>query len=779
MLLATIVVLSSCRATKTLDEGQYLHRKNSVTFHEKNPGIDAGEVSTIIKPRTNKRFLGIFPIQVSLYNIGTRGNTESKFRTWLREKAGERPVVYDSNEVKKSVKSIEQYLDKVGYFHSEVKTVTRFKRKKAFVTYILYPARPYTIKNFELLVDNDELATYMREGLRNSEINEGMTFNVFTLEDERDRLAEYLRDEGYYKFNRNYIYYEVDSSLGNRQMKVEMKVKKPQVYSDEKPGKMSEIRHSRYFIKDVFINTDFDPAGKGSFPRDTLVLDVFRNRGEKKNTYHIIYDDQLKLNPKVLTQSVFISSGEPFHETDIRKTRLRLNQVGLFNYTNITFREVGYSKDDTLNRRPLLNCKVDLMKKKLHSFTIETEGTNKSGRLGVGGIFTYQNNNIFRGSEIFRFKVNGALEFQTALSSSSELPDDNRLISTIEAGGEISLRFPKFLIPIRPERFPKYFRPQTIIRLGMNYEDRPQYIRVINNLSFGYEWRESEYKTHELYPLDLNFVRVNLAPDFQEIVDNEPNDRIRNQYTDHMIMALKYSFIYNTQQIRKFKNFFYLRANLEPAGNLLHLYNLAFGAKKDTLDYYTLFNVRYSQYIRTDADFRFYQLFNEGNSIASRIYFGIGIPYGNASVLPLEKGFYGGGANGIRAWPLRLLGPGSYNNPDDLFDRMGDMHIELNLEYRFPIYRFFKGAIFVDAGNVWLLNKNENYPGGEFQFDDFHKEVAVGTGLGARFDFDFFVFRLDFAAKTRDPSRPEGDRWTFNTFRFKDVLLNFAIGYPF
>lgn len=778
LLLAIAVMLFSCRATRTLDEGEYLHRRNSVDFQPENPGISSGEILTIVKPKPNKRFLGIFPIQVSLYNVGTRGKEDSKFRRWLREKAGERPVVYDSADVNKSVSAVEQYLDKTGYFHSDVRAITDFKRKKAYVTYRIFPSKPYRIANFRLKTDNEELESYIRPVLEETPIDSGSIFNVFTLEDERERVSERLRNEGYYLFTPNFVYYEVDSSLGSRRMEVTMKIKNNLVYSEEDPGKMKKIEHKRYFIDDIFINTDFDPT-EASVPEDTLVMDVYRERQDVTNTYHILYEDKLKVNPKILTQSVFISPGEAFHETDIRKTRQRLNDLGLFNYTNISFRDAGFAGTDSLQSRPLLDCEIDLMKRKLHSFTIETEGTNKSGRLGAGAIFTYQNNNFFGGSEIFRFRVNGALEFQTALSSSSEVSTSNRLISTIEAGGEVSISFPKFLIPIKQERFPKYFRPKTVVRLGINYEDRPEYIRVINNLRFGYEWRESETKFHELYPLDLNFVRVNLDPEFAEIVEEEPNDRIRNQYTDHMILGLTYSYIINTQRLQKFQNFFYLRANIEPAGNLLQLANTAFGKKQDTLDYYTLFNVRYSQYIRTDADFRYYFILDEENTIATRLYFGIGIPYGNAGVLPLEKGFYGGGANGIRAWALRLLGPGSYSSTDDVFDRMGDMHIETNIEYRFPIYQFFKGAFFIDIGNVWLLKENSTYPGGEFRFGNFYKELAVGSGLGARFDFNFFVFRLDFAVKTRDPARPEGDRWTFSDFRWKYVLVNFAIGYPF
>jgi outer membrane protein assembly factor BamA len=560
-------------------------------------------------------------------------------------------------------------------------------------------------------------------------------------------------------------------------MDVKLKVKNNQVYSDENPGMLTEQPHRRYFINDIYINTVFDPAERSIAGLDTLTFILDYKRSNKRpDEYKIIYRDKLKVKPKVLSHSIFIRNREPFNELDVRKTRSRINEIGAFSYNNIFFSEASTPHSDTL-----LDCYVDLMRKKLHAFTVETEGTNKSGRLGIGAIFTYQNNNLFRGAEVFRFSVRGSLEFQRGITTSGDEapPQDKRLFNTYETGGEVSITFPKFLVPVSLERFPRYFRPKSVLRGGISYEDRPQYTRLINNISFGYEWQESEFKTHMLFPVDLNLVDVTLDPEYEEIINNEPNDRIRNQYTDHLVLGLKYSFIYNNQEINKLKNFIFFRANAEPAGNLLQLISNIFSLPTDTAGYYTINKIRFSQYFRTDFDFRFYQMINSNNSLVYRLFTGIGVPYGNAEVLPLERGFYGGGANGMRAWRLRTLGPGSYNNPDDVFDRMGDLQIELNLEYRFPIYRFLKGAIFADIGNIWLLKKDEAYPGGQFQFSTFHKELAISSGLGLRFDFNFFIVRADFAGRMKDPSLPEGSRWNISTLQFSDFIINIGIGYPF
>ena len=242
---------------------------------------------------------------------------------------------------------------------------------------------------------------------------------------------------------------------------------------------------------------------------------------------------------------------------------------------------------------------------------------------------------------------------------------------------------------------------------------------------------------------------------------------------------MRYSFTYNTQDIRKLKNFFYFRGNFETAGNILNLGSNAFGANTDTLGNYVLFGIPFAQYAKIDGDFRFFNVITRNSSVAYRLFLGAGIPYGNGEVLPLEKGYYGGGANGMRGWPYRLLGPGSYSNPDDNFDRMGDVQLEANIEFRFPVYSFIKSALFADVGNIWLLKGADSYPGGEFSFDRFYKEFAVDVGIGIRLDFDFFIMRVDFAMPLRDPSQPQGERLILDQWQFSDMIINFGIGYPF
>jgi outer membrane protein assembly factor BamA len=777
MLMTGVIFLTSCSVTRNLRDDQYLLRKNVISFSDKNPGIDADEVYTIAQPKPNPKFLGILPVKLYFYNMGLKGKQESGFRVWLREKVGSRPVLYEASLAEKSVESIENYLDKTGFFHSGVKYEAFLKKKKAKVVYTITPSLPYRYRNIKLPAGDTIISELIRSTLDLSKIDSGMIFNAFALDDERERITEVLQNNGYYNFDRNYIYFEIDSSLKTHQLDLWIKIKNFDG-STTKDTSTLHISHYRYKINDIYVKTNYDEMIRMEGDLDTLLFTVDPIKGDNpSSSYYFVFKDEMRVSPLTLTQSIFMKPGITYSAKDVKKSKMRLSEIGVYGYTNIRFKEVSQGDSTSFGE---LDCFVDLGRRKLHAFTVEAEGTNRGGRPGIGLNVAYQNNNIFRGSETLQMKAKIALEAQkNAGSSSNESGEDIPFFNTVETGLEMAIIFPRFLIPIKQQRFPKYFRPKTTIRAGFGYDRRPEYTRSPVYLVFGYDWKESEYKRHIINPFDWNIVQVDLSPGFQEEIDNEPNDRIRNQYTDNLILALTYSFIFNNQDINKLKNFTYFRGNVESGGNFLYAGYTLFGSKPDSVDYYTMNDIRFSQYFRIDGDFRFYNVITRNNTLVYRIYAGIGIPYGNAEVLPLEKGFYGGGANGMRGWPLRLLGPGSYSNPEDNFDRMGDLQLEANLEYRMPVYKFFKLGLFVDIGNIWLLKENESYLGGEFRFDKFYKDFAIDAGLGLRLDFDFFILRIDGAIPFRDPALPAGNMWTFSNWQFKDILFNFGIGYPF
>jgi outer membrane protein assembly factor BamA len=783
LIIPGILVLSSCSSTRSLKDGEHLLTKNKITVNGSKSDVATDELHALAKPSPNKKFLGIAPFKLLMYTWGAGGKKETKFRKWLKEKVGERPNLYEPIRSEQSASNMVQYMKKTGFFDASVDFNAGYhgrKEKKARVQYTVTPGIPYTIRNIYYPIGDTLMQSIISSGIAESKIKSGKNFNAFDLDDERDRITDQLLQKGYYFFDRNFIYYDIDSALSCHCLDISVYVKnRPAGMADDSAGAL-EKAHLRYRINRIFVKTDYDPLVTDFSDQDTIVYQSFASSklGRTPFNYNLLYTGELRIHPPTVTQSIFIRPGGYYNSTDVRRTRSRFGELGLFNYTAVRFTELPGKIGET--GEGILDCHVDLAKRKLHSFTIETEGTNNGGRPGVGFNFSYNNSNIFRGSEILRIQARFSLEAQKPIGGGSDDSDpDVPFFNTVETGLDLSVDFPRFLIPIRQDRFPRYFRPKTTVRLGISYEQRPEYDRQFTGLSFGYEWKESDTKRHILFPFDWSYINVHNSPEFQEQIDQEPNDRIRSQYTDHLIFAIRYSFVFNNQDIRRLRNFFYFRGNLELAGNIPYAFQTAFGGKSDSTGNYTIFGIRYSQYVRLDFDMRYYNVITRNNTIVYRLVLGGGIPYGNGEVLPLEKGFYGGGANGMRGWTLRLLGPGSYSNPEDNFDRMGDIQIEGNFEYRFPVYKFFKAALFADIGNIWLLEDNESYPGGKFRFDSFYRELAIDAGLGVRLDFNFFILRVDMAAPIRDPARPEDDRWVFDKLQFNDFLINFGIGYPF
>ncbi|MDZ7741344.1 MAG: BamA/TamA family outer membrane protein [Bacteroidota bacterium] len=773
------LLAAGCNISKHLTDKQYLLVRNKVKFEDKPGELDVEELKVLIRQKPNTSLLGIARVKMWIY-LWTDHEDRSNFSKWINEKLGEKPVVYDKQMADASQSQIQRYLNNVGYFSSKVEFNRKFKNKrenKVLVDYNIDLKRPYRINNVEHDITDQDLRFYVLYNKEKSLLKEGKIYNAYTLEEERNRISNLLKNNGYYEFNKEYIFFEVDSTIGNHKLDIIINISNVKI--QEKYSDTAEyVDHQKYYINEIFVNTGYNPLAQKSIPYDTTSVSI-QGKNNDSVPYNFIYQDRMKIRPQAVTQSIFIEPGRFFILNDVQRTYHRLNDIRLFKYAHIQFSQVP-DRDSMPGMRKYLNCNIQLSMAKRQSYTVEAEGTNTGGNLGVGGNLTYQNKNIFRGAEILSVRLSGSIEVQKLSSVENETQDKTFLFfNTLETGAEVRLYFPRFLVPVRQTVFPKYFKPKTTITTGINYQRRPKYDRYITSLSFGYDWTESSTSKHILFPLDINLVKVLPTPAFDSILNTLEDQRLKNQFTDHLILAAKYSFIYNNQQISKVKNFLYFRGNLETSGNIMKLTDQLLNAPKNENGNYTLFGIRYAQYFRTDIDLRYYFVLSEESRIATRLLMGIGIPYGNSDAIPFEKGFYGGGANGMRAWKFRSLGPGSYINADTDFDRMGDMKLEINAEYRFPIYSFFKGAFFVDAGNVWLLNQDPSFPGGEFQFSNFAREIAIGGGFGLRMDFGFFVFRIDGAVPFRNPAQPTGERWVFDKAGFNRVNWNFGIGYPF
>lgn len=817
-IILSVILFVACNPTKKVQKGEYLLKKNVIEY--KNIHLDKSEFESYIKQKPNRKILLFFRFHLWLYNRvnedrvrekriihdkkleeknkkriakGKKPKTSDRqlFGEWLMN-IGEAPVIYDSVLAQKSSKQIKSFLNNKGYFISSVKDSVHYKRRKrAVVYYTINASKPYRFNQLEYKIQDEVLKYYVFSDSSNTLIESGKNYDVDVLQRERERITSELLNNGYYLFTKDYIYYEVDTNVGDRKVNVVLGIKnyvrKYNDYSDS----LIESNHQRFYINNIYIHPDFFNKETDEQPKDSVMTDDYTFL-YKKNLSH-------KHKAKVILNAVFVRKGL-FQQSNIDDTYKRLSELKAFKNISIYFKPV---KGD------YLDCHIQLTPILKQSFTIETEGTNTSGNLGIAGSLVYQNRNVFKGAEVLELRLKGGIEAQRVNNqNSNQVTDLNNLnrpvqqFNTVEITPEMNFYIPRFVLPFKVQTS-KRSNPKTVLTSSYSFQRRPDYYRNISNISFGYSWKETATKRHTINPFVLNIVKVQLSDYFKSYLYNNVRDLyILNSYTSHLSTSTRYSFVYNEQDLKKHNDFKFFRLNAESSGNILRgLYNGVNSIKqntfeKDSLGRYNLFEIPFSQYLRMDADFRYYFNRNDINKVVFRIAAGIGKPLVNFRSLPFERSFFSGGANGMRAWQARSLGPGSYADDGQFtFDQLGDGQLEANVEYRFKMFKMLHGALFVDAGNVWLAQKNISRPGGEFQFDRFYKEIAVGSGIGIRGDFNFFIIRLDMGLKVRDPQFAENKRWVINNIfnnewksnyrlnhsdrKYSFFAFNIGIGYPF
>ncbi len=705
--------------------------------------------------------LGLIPFHLAVYSIANKGK-ETKFKSWVKRTIGEEPVLLDTALVRKTIRQMQLYLYGKGYFNSTVRDSIVFKDRQASVNYIIDLSIPYTIRKKFYKINDPILAGMVNSYESNSKIREGAGYDSDLLQQERDRITTDLRNHGYFFFNKEYIYIEVDSTLGSNQLDIYTGIRNP----EDAMG--NTFVHKPYSIRNIYIRTDFDPR---------LINDTVR-----KDT--IIYKDDFfiyssgssyRVKPAILHQSIFLKKGWLFMHDRLENTYKGLSDLGVFRFVDIRFEKCP---DDTVSN--LLDCYIQLTPSSKQNFGIETDMRNRGGSLGLAGSTVYRNKNFFRNAELMEVKMNGGFEAQKSFvgkNKGTNLP----FFNTFEVSPEANLNFQKFLLPFRIQNVSQYSAPRTTFSLSYNYQERPEYTRSIVNFSYGYNWKESKFWKYIINPAEINLVDIyKIDPAYEERL-NDFGAALRSSYKPHFIPSGRYSWVFNNQVIGKNKSFIYFRANFEASGNFFWLCNkIANAAQGDKDVSYLILGKKYSQYIRPDIDFRYYQFISQHNTIAYRALLGMGFPYLNSSVLPFEKSFSAGGSNDIRAWPARTLGRGTFDGGN--VEQTGDIKIEGNVELRFDVIKLLQGALFVDAGNIWSKHSDANRPGSQFVVKNFKfiDDMAIGTGLGARLNFTFFIIRLDGAYKVKDPSSPYAHRWANPSYlKLNQVNWNFGIGYPF
>lgn len=809
------MLIASCSPTRRLLDGQYLLVKNSVIESKPLKKSEKDDISDYVLPKTNKKFLGFWRFYLQIYNLPNRDKLALKkekqlnklneknqkiseynatvtnpkkikkfkkeqllFGEWL-QKNGEPPVLLDSLKIRKSNDLLTSYAKSKGFFRAWVTDSVVFKKKKARLTdscgqatviYTIHRGPAYYIDTIIYDIRNPSIDYYIQSGISKSKLKNNMKYDLQKLDEERARNTEILKNNGYYLFSKDYLKYGADTVTDSGHIKLAMKLKNPDLpFFPKKNGLNDTVRvkeHKKFKINEIFVTINYEIDTSLVFSRDTV----------KYKEYTFIFWNKKNYNPKIIAQNIFFEQGEYYSIADETKTQKALSELKNFKYIHLSFEPIF-----TDNKDDLLDCHIHLSPMPKQTLGVEAQGTNTAGNLGISISTSYVNKNIFKGAEYLEFKFYGGAEVQLVSISNAINTTVLGPFNTFEIGGQISLLSNRFLLPIRIDKIPKWVKPKTRLALGVNYQTRPDYSRLVGSLTFGYEWSSSTRIKHIFNPAEISYVSVIKTAIFENYIDSIGDQFVLNSFISHYIQGASYTFLYNSLDLNKKKDFIFIRGNVQWAGNILALVSKIGNDVPDAEGYHTVFgNIRYAQYFRTELDFRYYIHAHKYHSFAFRAFLGIGVPYGNSKVMPFEKAFFIGGSNDLRAFLPREIGPGSYKDPSiGRVDQVGDMKILFNLEYRAKIYRFLEGAIFADFGNIWLLNSDDDRPGGVIS-GDFYSEFAFGAGAGLRLNFGFFIFRLDVAFPFRDPRLPIGQRWV-NPFTNvnEPPRVNVAVGYPF
>jgi hypothetical protein len=774
--LIAVFIFNSCSVSKFIPPNKQLLKKYTIKYdNKKNDVIDNSEVKAYLRPKPNSHFLSFY---YSLYLYYLSKSKPTKFYNWLNRKLGEEPVYLEDVDPERLAMKMQRFLSNSGFFNTKVSYEIIKQKKKSKIVFTIYTGEPYRIDTLFYSIPDSTIRRFVYNDLNKSLIKKGDIYNSYTLDDERDRITADLQNVGYYYFNRNYVNYEIDSNFNNHRLSVKTIITNRKLPDPSTLGSFIELPHERYFIKKVEVIPDYNPVRYKLYKPYEHIIKKYEDSVKAYPYTFLFHEPSHRFKPNTFDQSIMVKPGVPYSNKDVRETYRRLFGFPIVKTATISFDTTGAGNNDSANVK-YLNSKIQITTGKLNFYSIEGVLTNSSGDPGVRGNLVIANKNIFRRAEVLRVRLNGGFEAQSISSNDSTgIDNSGGFFNTFEAGIDASIIFPRFFSPIPFRKFRQKYHPTTSVTFGFNYMVRPNYSRNSTNLLLNYQWKKNKKLHFIVSAININFVNVNPTPEFQDILDQETNQRLKEQYSDHLIAGINISMIYDNQKIKSSTSFDYIRLNFETSGNFLYGIEEMFGIPKTSEGYYKIFGVRYSQFVRINLDYRHYfHLYNPDNIIAIRGLGGIGIAYLNSSEIPYEKSFYAGGANDMRGWRFRTLGPGAYSKFDDN-ERLGELQLETNIEFRFNIYSFFKGAFFTDIGNIWSSN-TENFPGGQFRFDTFYKQLAVDVGAGARFDFTYFIFRLDAGIPIVDPAYPSGSRWRFNYLRFSDFIVNFGIGYPF
>lgn len=827
----------SCDAVKRVANDEHLLINNTVKVNDKKHNSET--INNLLYQKPNRKILGI-PLRLHIYNTA-RPNRDSLFDTWLYKKpkrserlnniysqkqvnkikqstlgfnewlktTGEAPVIIDEERTKKSVKRLQSYYINNGWFDAKTDyDIDKKENKRAEIEYQVETGKAFMIDSITSKVGTPVIDTLYKKIKTNSLIKKGEQYKTVNFENERDRISTALRNSGIYHFNQDYVTFEIDTIGTNKKVNVGIQIQDRAIRT---PDSTRREPFKVYHIDDVNIITDYSFENRGKPFQDSI----------RYNGYKLYAYDKIKYRPKAITDAMFINPGTIFKDIDRTRTYRYINELRTFKYPNIEYIENDDNTlTDTIRLTPLKKFSLGFSADVSQS-NIQTVGFSLNPSLLI--------RNIFNGTETLEISAIGSI------GSSDDLKEDGDPFFDInEIGVDLKLTIPRIFSPFYTENIiPKYMSPSTRISLAASSQTNIGLDKETISGTFNYNWYPNSKTTNKLDLFNVQYVRnLNIDNYFNvyqtsyellnetaqdvnyqdaEFIDEDgdliipegtdafldyvlddvtpseiSDDQLsttnsiserKNRLTENnLILSSSFSFIKDQRTNIFDNNFSIFRFKVEFAGNLLATASNLLGIEKDNDGRYELLNVAFSQYTKTEFDYIKHWDLGGKNVLAMRSFLGIAVPYGNSTNIPFSKSFFAGGPNDNRAWSAYSLGPGSSETTNEFNE--ANLKLALSLEQRFNIFENLNGAIFVDAGNIWNVLDDVEDDRATFSGFNSLKDIAIGSGLGLRYDFSFFVFRFDVGFKTYDPSYRDENRW-FNDYNFSNAVYNIGINYPF
>ena len=779
------LTLSACNVTRLIPSDTYLLQRVKIEEDKSAPRaerVKSEEVTKYLRQKPNKHFLGT-DFYVWIYLMADPGKD-----TWwnnLKRKMGEEPVLFNMRDTERSASNLKLYLDSRGYYSSKVdyKVDTTYRRKRAKVAYSLKQGKPYHISAISYDFKDQFLEPIILPDTVNTLLHKGDIFDISVLEAERERIALYLKDRGYYNFSVNNVEYLADTLSGDNKVGVKVIIKQNLTGYNAR-GEAIYDNNVVYRLRNIDIIPRYNAATAKSETNYFERFDSIEFRG-----LNVLFSGkQPTVRPKVLRGSIPLYPNYLYNYSQVSRTYANLMAMGYFKSARINFEEVsndlkqnlitlvgvdGKDKNAPINytRERYLDCNIYCTPALQQGIKAELEASTTSSFYGLTAVLGYQNRNIFRGAEMLEVTGTAGYEYMKAPNSKKR--------HAMEFGVAAGLSFPRFLLA-NYALSNNILVPKTKFEVSYNYQDRPYYQRGLSSISWIYSWRNRTNSSFVVRPIGINLVDVSYID--QKYFNSLQNQYLKHSFQSQLIVAISGSYVLNKQYKSAPKNQTTLRANCELSGNLLNGLVHLFSKPAEGENYYKLLGIRYSQYARADINASHKIMFGKVTALAARLYAGVAYAYGNSEAVPFDRLFYAGGSNSMRGWAPRTLGPGSSPAPTNVVypTQLGDMKLEANLEFRFPIWDMFHGATFLDLGNIWYIGREGvSYPDSSvFHFNSFYKQLAFNTGIGLRLDIKFAILRLDWGIQLHNPNNPEGQRWIHN-FKWRNTSLNFGVGYPF